>query len=131
MEKDSQAKGQVAEAWCKDYLCAKGLKFIEQNYHSRFGEIDLIFLDCNSSPETLVFVEVRYRANSDYGTGSETVTIYKQKKLIKTAQVFLQKERKFSNYNARFDVVSISSDKNNKESFKADWQSNAFQANAW
>ncbi len=128
MAKDSQEIGAIAEAWCKRYLTKQGLKFITQNYHARYGEIDLVFLDHRMEPKTLVFVEVRYRANQGYGTGSETVTKTKQNKLIKAAQIFLQKEKKYSRYNARFDVVSITSSKND---FVADWQINAFQANAW
>lgn len=124
---DSRTIGQEAEAWCKDYLLQQGLKFIAQNYHSRFGEIDLVFLETLANP-TLVFVEVRYRASANYGSGAETVTYHKQKKLIQTAQIFLQNEKRFSNHNARFDVVSVTSSNKN---FEANWQINAFEANAW
>lgn len=128
MAMDSREIGQQAETWCKQYLAKQGLKFIAENYHSKYGEIDLIFLDKKAEPKTLVFVEVRYRKSGSFGTGSETVTTTKQKKIIKTAQIFLQKEKQFAHLNARFDVVSISSENTN---FKADWQSHAFDANAW
>ncbi len=128
MAMDSREIGQQAETWCKQYLSKQGLKFVAENYYSRYGEIDLIFLDKMAEPKTLVFVEVRYRKPGSLVTGSETVTSTKQKKIIKTAQIFLQKEQHFADLNARFDVVSISSENTN---FIADWQSHAFDANAW
>ncbi|NVJ67917.1 MAG: YraN family protein [Gammaproteobacteria bacterium] len=128
MAKESREIGQAAESWCKQFLSEKGLEFVAENFHSRYGEIDLIFLDKSVEPKTLVFVEVRYRRSKNFGAGFETVTHHKQKKIIKTAQIFLQKDKQFTNHNVRFDVVSISSKNKN---FKADWQSHAFEANAW
>ena len=51
---------------------------IFQNYYTKYGEIDLIFKDS----DTLVFVEVKYRKNSDYGFAEESVTQAKLKKII-------------------------------------------------
>lgn len=128
MTKDSRAKGQVVELWAKDFLTQNKLTYITSNYHSRFGEIDLIFMDNKRKPSSIVFVEVRYRKQQRFGSGAETVTISKQRKLIKTAQTFLQKETKYSTFNARFDVVSVSSV---NDEFQADWHQNAFQASPW
>lgn len=58
----------------------------------------------------LVFVEVRYRADSDHGTPVATVTASKQRKLIRTASYFLQQNFGDRWPACRFDVVGISGD---------------------
>ena len=79
----------------------------------------------------LVFVEVRFRKNNDYGGGLESITPAKQRKLRNTAEFYLQQNSQYKN--ARFDVVSMS--KNNqtgwysgwqKQHYTFDWISNAF-----
>ena len=75
----------------------------------------------------LVFVEVRYRKNSNFGGGLESITTAKQLKLRRTAELYLQKNQRYKN--ARFDVVSMS--KNNqtsdsKQKYTFEWITNAF-----
>ncbi len=88
----------------RQYLTAQGLTFIKANYHSKFGEIDLIFKDHGC----WVFVEVKYRYQRQYGDAAEQVVKSKQRKIIRTAQVFLQKHG-LNEYNtcSRFDVISL------------------------
>lgn len=128
MAKDSREIGQEAENAAKAFLQNHKLKFIESNYHSRFGEIDLIFIDPHQKPSQLLFVEVKYRDKLRHGTGAESVTPAKQRKLLKTAQIFLQKEIKYSPFSARFDVVSVTKE---NQQWQFDWFKNAFQPNPW
>lgn len=60
--------------------------------------------------DTIVFVEVRYRSHNDFGTPDETVDDHKQRKIILTAESYLQKYQLADKYPCRIDVVSISSD---------------------
>ena len=84
-------------------LKKKGYKIIERNYNvPGMGEIDIIA----KKEEYLVFVEVRLRKNTLHGSGAETVDIFKQKKLIKAALMYMKKNNA-TNIPARFDVVSI------------------------
>lgn len=115
--------GESAEQDACKFLIKNKLKLITKNYRCKFGEIDIIMLD----KQSLVFVEVRYRSNSQYGSGAESITISKQKKLIKAASHYLQQNQKISRYAARFDVISMSADTSSKES-KIDWIKDAFQA---
>lgn len=115
--------GESAEQDACKFLIKNKLKLITKNYRCKFGEIDIIMLD----EQSLVFVEVRYRNNSQYGSGAESITISKQKKLIKAASHYLQQNKKTSRYAARFDVISMSADTSSKES-KIDWIKDAFQA---
>ena len=118
--------GEATESLACEYLESKGLKLLERNFNCRFGEIDLIMQNTDS----LVFVEVRYRRNNDFGSGAESITTSKQSKLIKTASAYLQRHAKLSKYPARFDVVSITgpieTDSINNIDF--DWIENAFGA---
>lgn len=95
--------GQWAEVYAKDFLISKGLRLVEENYRSRFGEIDLIMQD----QRVLVFIEVRARTRSDYGHGAMSVTRTKQQKIIRTAALYIQRVNMHNKATMRFDVVSI------------------------
>jgi len=116
MQKREQ--GELAEQLALRFLTKQRLKLIDQNYHCRGGEIDLIMLD----GETLVFVEVRYRKSSAFGSPLETVNYHKQQRIIHTAQHYIQAKQKYS-FNCRFDIVGI----NHKN--QVDWLKDAFQVN--
>ncbi len=111
--------GADAEKLARSYLEAQGLALITANFASRFGEIDLVMNDGSA----IVFVEVRYRKNPNFGTALETVDRRKQKKLVLAAQFFLQKKR-WSNKATRFDVVGISPC--NSNGLEYNWCKNAF-----
>lgn len=99
----SRAQGLGWEKLAEKFLHGKGLRTVDRNYHSRFGEIDLIMIDNG----TVVFTEVRYRGNRNYGSGAESVTFAKQRKIISAAQRFLQFSPAYRRSPCRFDVVSI------------------------
>lgn len=101
------------------YLVKQSLKLQARNFRSRFGEIDLIFCERN----TLIFVEVRFRSNTSFGSAIETVNIHKQRKLIKTAQAFLAAHPQYSRYSMRFDIVGIDADQ------QISWLKGAFLSN--
>ncbi len=95
-------QGEDAETACYHYLKSHGLKLVERNFNCRLGEIDLIMTE----KKMLIFIEVRYRKNSDFGDGLASITSTKQNKLRKTAELYLQQNSQYTN--ARFDVVSMS-----------------------
>ena len=75
----------------------------------------------------LVFIEVRFRKNNNFGGGLESITCSKQQKLRKTAELYLQQNNQYEN--ARFDVVSMSKNnqtKQDKQKYTFDWIRNAF-----
>lgn len=80
-----------------------GYKILYRSYRCSIGEIDLVALDQG----TLVFVEVRTRSNTSHGEAWETIGPIKQGKLSALANYFLKHERRWSDYPARFDVVSV------------------------
>ncbi len=97
------AAGKIAETIAKKYLTSKGLELIERNFRTKNGEIDLIMRD----GLTIVFVEVRYRKNTRFGLPHETVTIKKQRKILKAAQLYLIEKHLFDEHECRFDIVAI------------------------
>lgn len=101
----------------KDYLILQGLVFVESNFYTRFGEIDLIFFE--KSSQTLVFVEVKYRRNDFFGTAIEMVTEEKQNRIFASSQVYLLKKN--WDRNVRYDIIGVSKDSGNIE-----WLKNAF-----
>lgn len=103
-KKNKQISGKLAEKKARDFLEANRLKFITQNYHCPYGEIDLIMRD----NEEIVFIEVRLRTHDDYGTALESIDIYKQRKLLNTATHFLQKSDWLDKVDCRFDVIGYS-----------------------
>lgn len=97
------AKGVKAEAVAKAYLINQGLGFIERNYRSKFGEIDLIMKD----KSCLVFVEVKYRRSTLFGLAYEAVSWQKRRKLQLTALQYIAHHAFYQQLSARFDVVSL------------------------
>jgi len=91
-----------------EYLKSKGYKILKQNFYTKYGEIDIIA----KKNKTLVFIEVRSKSESSFGYPEETITGSKQRKIIKTANVFL-KTFKGEYEEIRFDVISILKDKIN------------------
>jgi putative endonuclease len=106
--------GQEKERIACAYLQDKGLLLLERNYRCRRGEIDMVMREGN----TLVFVEVRYRASTRFGTPAETVDIRKQRKLAAAASHYLQ--RNPTELPCRFDVIALSGTN------RIDWIRDAF-----
>ena len=111
-------RGQRGEQLAQRHLREQGLSLLEANYRSRWGEIDLIMQD----GPTLVFIEVRLRAASRYGSPAETIGRRKQQRLIRTAQQYLQTHR---DARARFDVIAITT---GDHAPRIQWIKDAFSA---
>ncbi len=113
----ARTPGREAEDAAAVYLETQGLKVIERNYHSRFGEIDLIMRDGH----TLVFVEVRARRSSAYGGAAASITAAKRDRLIAAARQYLAGQARLPA--CRFDVVLLEGDPP-----RVEWLRNAFDA---
>ena len=96
-----QVTGAAGESRALAYLQDHGLELVECNFRCKTGEIDLIMRD----GATLVFVEVRARADMRHGGAAASVTPAKQRRLIRAAQRYLQRFRMPPA--CRIDVVAI------------------------
>ena len=100
---DRKLLGEWGERRCEKFLKRKGLKKLTRNFSCRTGEIDLIMVD---SEGAIVFVEVKTRANEDFGPAELAVTYNKKTKLLRTARYFLATNN-INDRPFRFDVVTI------------------------
>jgi putative endonuclease len=97
----TQQLGRAAEQQAAAHLGRAGLQLLTRNYRCRGGEIDLVMRD----GAALVFVEVRYRSRTGFGTAAESVDARKRRRLIRAAEHYLQAHR--ARGPCRFDVVGI------------------------
>lgn len=114
----AESTGSQAEQRAAAFLQQQGLVMRAKNYRCKTGEIDLIM----QQGETLVFIEVRLRSHRQFANAAESVTFAKQRKIIKTAQFYLQQHQLTDKINCRFDVIAFGEDT------VPEWIKNAFCA---
>lgn len=95
------SKGAAGEVLAARYLRDKGYTIEAANYRCRFGEIDIIASD----KTYIVFVEVKTRAENSLYQPREAVTQMKQRRIVKTAKLFLQQHP--TKLQPRFDVIEV------------------------
>lgn len=86
-----------------NYLSEKGYEIIERNFRRGYGEIDIIAL----FEKTLVFVEVKTRTSSKFGTPFEAISPWKLKTLIKAAQYYKYVLHPELPESIRFDAIGV------------------------
>ena len=97
-----QELGIRGEKLAVEELERRGYAILARRYRTEGGEIDIVADDGG----TLVFVEVKARADAEFGTAAEAVTPWKQRRLIRMARDYLTRER-ILDRPCRFDVVAI------------------------
>lgn len=99
-------KGRIGESRALELLRERCYRIVETNFRCRSGEIDIIARDRD---DTLVFVEVRTRADGERGDALETVGPAKQAQIVRVAEYYLfANEPRFRD--CRFDVIGITGD---------------------
>jgi putative endonuclease len=98
-----------------------GLVLLARNYSTRYGELDLVMRDAG----TIVFVEVRYRKHASHGDAAASVTLSKQARLIKAAQLWLTQNPRHARASCRFDVMTYDGSADDP---RASWIQSAFEA---
>jgi putative endonuclease len=96
-----QEQGRKGEESALTYLQRHGLVLIEANFRCKLGEIDLVMRE----GQTLVFVEVRQRADRSRGGAAASITPAKIRRIVRAAQVYLQRFDRLPP--CRIDVVAI------------------------
>jgi putative endonuclease len=102
----SQRNGHCAEDLAALYLAARGLELLARNVRCKAGEIDLV---CREGA-TLVVIEVRQRARSEFGGALASVGRLKRRKLIRAARFLLQTRPAWRRCIVRFDVIGVQGD---------------------
>ena len=93
--------GKIGEEVAKKYLEKKGYKIIEQNYKTKYAEIDLVAKKRNE----MVFVEVRTKKGEDFGTPEDTINRRKLRKLWGNARAYTVWKKWLGPY--RVDAVCV------------------------
>jgi putative endonuclease len=121
-KKGTKALGDEAESLALAWLEQRGLKLVERNYRvargpgARGGEVDLIL---RAGDGTLVFAEVRSRADARFGGAGASVGAGKRQRIVYAAQHYLL--RFAAPPPCRFDVLAI-------EGGRVEWLPAAFDA---
>ena len=98
--------GLQGEEIARQFLEEKGMRWLESRHREKTGEIDLIM----EEGEALVFVEVKARfSGGRAGQGLAAVTPAKQKKIARTATLYLMSHG-WLRRDIRFDVIEINPD---------------------
>lgn len=95
--------GKTKEQIAAMYIRSKGCDILTCNYNCKYGEIDIIYHDC----DYLVFGEVKYRKTDNFGYPIESISYIKQKRLSFTAMFYMTKNKVLQNTPIRFDVICI------------------------
>jgi putative endonuclease len=117
---DRKRLGRWGEKRCEKFLKRKGLKTLTRNFSCKTGEIDLVMVDLSGfagktgeidlvmvdADRTIVFVEVKTRADESFGPSESAITAGKKTKMIRTARYFLA-TNEIQDRPLRFDVVTI------------------------
>ena len=95
-------------AWAEDiawqHMQQHGWHLVQRNFFCKGGELDIIACKAN----VLAFVEVKYRKTQAMGGAIASLTLRKQRHIIHSAKVFLQRFPQYSQMDCRFDLMAIS-----------------------
>lgn len=94
--------GNYGEDLACKFLEERGFKIVERNYFYGHGEIDIITKD----GDELVFVEVKYRTNDEYGPPELSISKGKQRLVRRTAEAYLY-ENGIKDQKCRIDLIAI------------------------
>jgi putative endonuclease len=89
---------EAAAAW----LEAHGYEVIGRNVRTRYGEIDLVARNAS----LIVFVEVKSRTGTAFGTPADAIVPRKQRRLARLAGAYLTREG-LLDCAARFDAIAV------------------------
>lgn len=102
----TRSRGRASEDLAASFLESRGLVVCARNVELAGAELDLV-ARLPGAPETVVFVEVRSRADVRAGHPAETVNAAKQRRVIRAATAWLVREGLWERVAVRFDVVAI------------------------
>lgn len=99
--------GNTGEQLAAKHLSHLGYQLLDQNFSTRYGEIDLIALD----KDVIVFVEVKTRTSDTFGAPEDSITPTKLNKIINTGLLWLQ-DHPEAPEDWRIDVMAVLIDQN-------------------
>ena len=105
---NSKALGYLGEDLAREYLEENGYTVLYSNKKIAGVEIDLV---CKIG-DLLVFCEVKYREDQNFGTGIEGIKNAQIRRYLRAGELFMS-DKKNQNKSLRFDVIEINHGKIN------------------
>ena len=96
------SRGHDGEEAAAAYLESNGYRIVERNFNCPWGEIDIVARQA----DTLAFIEVKARRHDRLGTGFESITRRKQRRLVLAAQEYLR-QHGLQDSPWRIDAISV------------------------
>ncbi|MDP8233038.1 MAG: YraN family protein [Candidatus Zophobacter franzmannii] len=93
--------GTTGELISVNYLTGKGYQILSKNYYCLYGEVDIIA----KKGMAVTFCEVKTRTNTPFDQIQTSVSINKQRKISKTASVYLSNHPEFDDFEISFDII--------------------------
>ncbi|MDO5548750.1 MAG: YraN family protein [Eubacteriales bacterium] len=122
MTRNKRSIGAVYEAMAARYLTEHGYIIRARNYHSPYGELDIVA----EKDSVLVVVEVKYRSGTRYGSPLEAVTRQKQRRICRATMGYYAAHGYGEERACRFDVIGIAGDgtiQHIQNAFEFQWES--------
>lgn len=107
--------GTIGEDTAIEFLKRKGFQILDRNFRTPYGEIDIVASTLSQPTNKIlqeteiIFIEVKMRTSSTFGTPEESMTCRKISRLEKAIKIYLQKKYWIKNW--RMDFVGITLDK--------------------
>ncbi len=98
--------GELGERLARQHLVKRGCQILHTNYRCQWGEVDVVARE----GDTILFVEVKTRRSSSFGTPEEAITPAKAERLITTAETYLD-EHNIADKHWRIDLISVELDR--------------------
>ena len=108
MKRDNKKVGAIGEDAAAQFLRKKDYQILERNFHTRWGEIDIIAREKRKDPifPKIVFVEVKTKTGDQYGEPWEMINRNKYQQVKNMAQVYLTKNG-LGEVPCRIDVIGV------------------------
>ncbi len=104
--------GASGELFAKNHLEKLGWTILETNYRTEAGEIDIIATEPTTEGYTLVFVEVKLRRGTGFGSGVSAVDGRKQQLIITAAMHYIGTTYTGATEpRCRFDIAEVTLDR--------------------
>jgi len=100
---DRRQTGTLAENSAAAFLESQGFTIVARNFLRRVGELDVVA----RHGDLLVVAEVRTRASDEYGGAAASIGPAKQRRIVMTTALFLQRHREYGRCRVRFDVLIV------------------------
>jgi putative endonuclease len=95
--------GKFGEDYAHEVLLKKGHKILARNFHSRYGEIDII----SEKDGIIYFFEVKTRRTTSLNYPEESITYRKKQKMLQTAERFIENAPDAQHKTWRFFLFGI------------------------